>query len=89
MKAQEVFSVTCAAFRVVFSDHASGLLQRRRLQLAERYPEQQHRRAVQSQMTRMGFIIIQQLSDLALQSVITKVCLRFCLAFELINHPEG
>lgn len=44
---------------VVISDHVPGPLLCHRLKLAERQPEQQHSRGLQSQLTRMGFIIIQ------------------------------
>lgn len=43
----------------VIYDHASGPLLRLQLKLAKRQPEQKRTRGLQSQMTRMGFIIIQ------------------------------
>ncbi len=45
---------------VVIYDHASVPLLCRGLKPAERQPEKQHTRGLQSQLTRMSFIIIQQ-----------------------------
>lgn len=48
---------------LVIYDHASGPLLCFRLKLAGHQPEQKHTRGLQIQLTRMGFIIIQQLLD--------------------------